>query len=155
MRVQRIRDRRSFVVALLALVLGLSEAEALRAQAPPGFRLIVPIANPATKIRRADAAAFFLGKAVRWGHGAQAAPVDQSMTSSIRARFSDKVLGQPIVAIRTYWQQQMFSGSLKPPPVKTSDDEVIAFVAADPGAVGYVADTAVLPATVKELALID
>lgn len=148
------RDRRSVLVALLGLALGLAGAATLRAQTV-GFKIIVPIANPATKIRRADAAAFFLRKAVRWGHGPAALPVDQSMTSAIRARFSDKVLGQPLVAVRTYWQQQMFSGTLKPPPVKTSDEDVIAFVAADPGAVGYVADTVTLPATVKELAVID
>jgi ABC-type phosphate transport system substrate-binding protein len=154
MRDPRIQDRRSFLTVLLGAALALTAAPALRAQSA-GFRIIVPIANPATKIRRADAAAFFLRKAVRWGHGAAAVPVDQSMTSAIRARFSDRVLGQPIVAIRTYWQQQMFSGTLKPPPVKTTDDEVIAFVAADPGAVGYVSDTATLPATVKELTVID
>jgi ABC-type phosphate transport system substrate-binding protein len=154
MRDPRIQDRRSVVKVLLGVALALTGAAELRGQAA-GFKLIVPIANPATKIRRADAAAFFLRKAVRWGHGATAVPVDQSMTSAIRSRFSDRILGQPIVAMRTYWQQQMFSGTLKPPPVKTSDDEVIAFVAADPGAVGYVSDTATLPATVKELIVID
>ena len=154
MRDPRIQDRRSFVTALLGVALTMAGAAQLRAEAG-GFKIIVPIANPATKIRRADAAAFFLRKVVRWGHGPTAVPVDQSMTSAIRSRFSDRILGQPIVAMRTYWQQQMFSGTLKPPPVKTSDDEVIAFVAADPGAVGYVSDTATLPATVKELTVID
>ncbi len=149
----RTYERRVVVLSLLA-ALGLAGAATLRAQAT-GFKIIVPIANPATKIRRADAAAFFLRKAVRWGHGPTAVPVDQSMTSAIRSRFSDKVLGQPIVAVRTYWQQQMFSGALKPPPVKTSDEDVIAFVAAEPGAVGYVSDAATLPATVKELTIID
>jgi hypothetical protein len=33
--------------------------------------------------------------------------------------------------------------------VKQSDDEVIAFVAATPGAIGYVADSTSIPATVK------
>jgi ABC-type phosphate transport system substrate-binding protein len=146
--------RSRLLVAVLSVAGGLCLVPAAVGQ-DAGFKLIVPIANPATKIRRADAAAFFMRKAVRWGHGPIAAPVDQSMTSDVRARFSDKVLGQPIVAIRTYWQQQMFSGALRPPPVKTTDGDVIAFVAADPGAVGYVSPSTTLPASVKELALID
>ena len=146
-------ERRARLLAALCLGLGLVAGASAQTQA--GFKLIVPIANPATKIRRADAAAFFLRKAQRWGQGAVVVPVDQSMTSAIRARFSDKVLGQPIVAVRTYWQQQIFSGGQQPPPVKTTDEEVIAFVAADQGAVGYVSESAVLPATVKELTLID
>ncbi len=146
--------RRAGTLTALALVLGLAGSLLAQTQGA-GFKIIVPIANPATKIRRGDAAAFFLKKAQRWGHGPTAAPVDQSMTSPLRARFSDKVLGQPIMAVRTYWQQQLFSSALQPPPVKTSDEDVIAFVAADPGAVGYVSESATLPATVKELALID
>ena len=55
-----------------------------------------------------------------------------------------------------YWQKQMFSSSaLRPPPVKGSDADVIAFVAKTAGAVGYVSAGASLPPDVKTLALID
>ena len=41
-------------------------------------------------------------------------------------------------AVANYWQRQIFSGRGTPPPIKESDAEVIAFVAANPGAIGYV-----------------
>jgi hypothetical protein len=48
------------------------------------------------------------------------------------------VLGRSVGAVETFWQQQIFSGKEVPPPVKASDDDVIAFVKANAGAIGYV-----------------
>ena len=50
-----------------------------------------------------------------------------------------------ISAIESYWRQQIYSGRGVPPPVKATDADVVAFVAANPGGIGYVsaaADTA-------------
>ena len=52
------------------------------------------------------------------------------------------VLGKTVSAVKSYWQQQIFAGREVPPVEKTSDAEVIAFVKANRGAVGYVSDTA-------------
>jgi len=55
-----------------------------------------------------------------------------------------------------YWQKQMFAANpLRPPAVKGSDAEVIAFVAKTEGAVGYVSKATTLPPGVKALAVID
>jgi ABC-type phosphate transport system substrate-binding protein len=58
--------------------------------------------------------------------------------SSARAAFSKSVLGRGVAAVESYWQQQIFSGKDVPPPTKASDDEVVAFVKANAGAIGYV-----------------
>jgi hypothetical protein len=42
-----------------------------------------------------------------------------------------------------------------PPPVKSSDAEVLAFVAGMPGAIGYVSVGATIPPNVKVLAVTD
>jgi hypothetical protein len=42
-------------------------------------------------------------------------------------------------SVRQYWQQEIFSGRGTPPPVRASDLEVAEYVAANPGAIGYVA----------------
>ena len=69
-------------------------------------------------------------KATRWGGGATAVPVDQSGTSPVRNAFSESVLGMPVATAVQYWQKQMFAANpLRPPAVKGSDAEVIAFVA--------------------------
>jgi len=44
---------------------------------------------------------------------------------------------------------------LRPPAVRGSDAEVIAFVAKTEGAVGYVSKTATLPPVVRTIAVID
>ena len=79
------------------------------------------------------------------GPGA-AVPVDQSGTSAVRKAFSEAVLGMPVATAVQYWQKQMFrTNPLRPPAVKGSDAEVIAFVAKTEGAVGYVSKAAALP----------
>ena len=44
------------------------------------------------------------------------------------------VVGRPM----SFWQQQIFAGKDVPPDTKASDADVIAFVSATPGAIGYV-----------------
>jgi hypothetical protein len=52
-----------------------------------------------TGVRRADLAAVFLKKAVRWGDGSPANPVDQSGTSPVRKGFSEAVLHMPVMTV--------------------------------------------------------
>jgi ABC-type phosphate transport system substrate-binding protein len=67
-----------------------------------------------------------------------AAPVYQVKAAAPRIVFDKTVLGKSVAAVETYWQQQIFSGKDVPPPAKGSDDDVIAFVKATPGGIGYV-----------------
>jgi len=41
-----------------------------------------------------------------------------------------------------------------PPPVKQTDQDVLAFVAATPGAIGYVSTSIPLPEGVREIAIV-
>ena len=64
-------------------------------------------------------------------------PVDQSAGSPVRSAFTRAVLsvegmGQ-ISAVQNFWLQQVYSGRSTPPPVKATDAEILAFVAANPG----------------------
>jgi ABC-type phosphate transport system substrate-binding protein len=139
---------------------GLAMALVLAA-APPSAAAddFVVIVNPSVagvNVRRADLGAVFLRKATRWGSGATAVPVDQSGTSPVRNAFSQAVLAMPAATAVQYWQKQMFGvNPVRPPVVKGSDAEVIAFVAKTEGAVGYVSKAAVLPPGVKAIAVIE
>lgn len=117
----------------------------------PGYRLIVNAANPLATLRREDAAKLFLERNAVWKHGPPADPVDQSATSPVRQGFSTEVLGQPVAGIENYWRKRMLERREAPPKVKTSDDEVIAYVAKSPGGIGYVSAAANLPPSVKEI----
>jgi|SRR5437762_2204689 len=127
------------------------------AQATDSFEVIANSSVAGTNVRRADLAAVFLKKAVRWGDGTPANPVDQSGTSPVRKGFSEGVLRMPVMAVVQYWGRQLVSmaASVRPPTVKASDDEVVAYVSKTTGAVGYVASGRVLPPGVKAVAVID
>jgi ABC-type phosphate transport system substrate-binding protein len=143
------RPRLLLAAALLLVAASLSRAA-------DDFVVIVHPSVAGQSIRRSSLAALFLRQATRWGDQGPATPVDQSGTSSVRKAFSDAVLGMPVAAALQYWQKQMFSQSpLRPPAVKGSDAEVIAFVAKTDGAVGYVSRSAVLPPGVKAVAVIE
>jgi hypothetical protein len=61
-----------------------------------------------------------------------------------------------VTAFLQYWRKQMFqTNPLRPPAVKGSDAEGIAFVAKTAGAVGYVSRAATLPPEVRAVTLID
>ena len=47
--------------------------------------------------------------------------------------------------VQTFWQQQVYSGRSTPPVIKVSDAEVVAFVAANREAIGYVSAEAATP----------
>jgi hypothetical protein len=46
--------------------------------------------------------------------------------------------------VKAYWQQRIFSGRDVPPPEFATDQEVVAYVLAHEGAVGYVSPGAEL-----------
>lgn len=117
-------------------------AIALCAMAAPAaaqdYKVIVNSANSTSDLPAAVASKIFLKETTKFPNGTAATPVDLNKASAVRAAFSKAVIGRPVSAVETYWQQQIFSGKDVPPSAKASDDEVIAFVKANPGAIGYV-----------------
>ena len=127
------------------------------AQATDSFVVVVNASVAGTTVHRTDLAAVFLKKAVRWGDGSPANPVDQSGTSPVRKGFSETVLHMPVMAVVQYWGKELTSmaNSLRPPTVKASDDEVLVYVAKTSGAVGYVSGGTALPPGVKAITVVD
>lgn len=147
--------RRRRVFALLAAIplwaLASCRVAAARASEPE-FRLIVHPSNPAAALERSFVTDAFLKKVTRWGDGESIRPVDLRPDSPVRRRFSEAVLKRSVGAVRSYWQQRIFSGRDVPPPELDSDDAVVAYVARTPGGMGYVSGAAKLTG-VKELGL--
>jgi ABC-type phosphate transport system substrate-binding protein len=134
------------------LLLGGVSSSALAEEAAPDFRLIVHPSNPQRVVERSFVADAFLKKTTRWDGGETIRPVDLRANATPRKIFTERVLKRSVGAVRSYWQQRIFSGRDVPPPELDSDDEVLAFVAKYPGAVGYVSGAAKLKG-VKELAV--
>lgn len=122
---------------------------------PPRFVVIVHPANALASVARKQLADLFLKKVTRWRDGTAVHPVEPPETSLARAYFlSDVMGGKSAFAMKLFWNKRVLSGREVPPVQKESDEEVVAFVRATPGAVGYIV-TAAPPAGVKVLKLTD
>lgn len=126
------RILKSAAMGAFALVIAAAPAAA------QDFKVVVNSGNSTSELSADLAAKLFLKQSTKFPNGTAAQPVDLAKASAVRVAFSKTVLGRPVGAIETYWQQQIFSGKDVPPAVKASDDDVIAYVKANPGAIGYV-----------------
>lgn len=125
-----------FLAATLAL--GLGGAPAASGANGSGYVVVVNPANPATGLTKAEVARFFLKKVTAWPDGKPVAAVDQARTAAVRQEFSLDVHQKDADAISAHWQVLVFSGRDVPPRIIRSDDEVLAFVRLNVGAIGYV-----------------
>jgi ABC-type phosphate transport system substrate-binding protein len=122
--------RRTFIVMFVLASTGASTAEELR------FKVIVHPDNPSTTLSRDALRDAYLKKATEW-HGATIRPIDLSTRFPAREQFTLSVIRKSPSQLRTYWNQQVFSGKGVPPPEVDSPADVISYVLANRGAVGY------------------
>ncbi len=134
------RALRACQLALLALAVAATSGAARAQEA--GFVVIVNSSNPVSSMSRTDVARRFLKQTTTWPNGARVEPVDQSKSSPVRAAFSRQVLGRSMASVESYWLQAVFSGREVPPPERSSDADVVAFVRSVPNAIGYVSAVA-------------
>jgi ABC-type phosphate transport system substrate-binding protein len=141
---------RSVVIGFVAVcIAGVAGANALDVS----YKVIVNAKVGGRAVPKDVLAQVYLGQANRWGNGTPIAAVDLSTTSLVRKAFSEEILGMPVDAVKNLWLKKLSSGGARPLLSKSSDAEVIAFVAAQPGGVGYVSSTVPLPATVVEVSI--
>jgi ABC-type phosphate transport system substrate-binding protein len=143
--------RTSFVILLVAALAVLQIPGATAAQS---FKVIVHPGVEGTDISREILSSIFLKEVARWGGGGPVQPVDQSMRSAVRAAFSEAVFHKPVDGMAMFWADKIRKG-IAPPPVKSTDEDVISYVAANEGAIGYVSPGTVVPPNVKALTVIN
>jgi len=128
--------RRRALIELVAVATSLVWTAPAAGEAAPGFIIVAHPGVPAVDQKFvADA---FLKKITRWPSGEPIRAVDLRFGAPARASFSDLVLRRSVFAVRSYWQQRIFTGRGVPPPELDSDEAVLRHVRAHPGAVGYV-----------------
>jgi hypothetical protein len=141
------RARRSYAVSalVLGLVLGLVVAGRVAdASEVAELKMIVHPSNSARAVDKGFLSDAFLKKVTRWPSGETIRPLDQRPDTAVRRSFTRGILKRTVAAVRSYWQQRIFSGRDVPPPELDSDESVIAYVERTPGAVGYVSGAAKL-----------
>ena len=115
------------------------------------FVVVVHESNPITSVRGDELSKMFLKKITVWRTKQPVVVVDQAETTKIRQQFCRDVHHRDLQSVQGYWQTQIFSGRAVPPQQRAGDSEVLAFVAGNPNAVGYVSAGATLPPGVKVL----
>ena len=142
--------RNCTLLSLIATIGVLSSPLAAQAQ---DFTVIVNASNPVSSLPMDDVAKLFLKKTVAWESGKPAAPVELPAAAKAREAFARTVLNKSIAQVKSYWQQQIFSGRDVPPPEKQTESDVVAFVRSNPGAIGYVSKGADIGRGVKALSV--
>lgn len=142
---------RKVVSSVLGLVL-VAGVGVCAGEASAAFKVIVNPSVAGRAVPREVLAQVYLGTVARWGNGTSISAVDLSSTSPVRLAFTEQVLGMPIDAVKYHWLRKIANGQ-RPPMSKSTDDDVIAFVAGQPGGVGYVSANTPVPPTVHEVSV--
>ena len=129
---------KKYVTILATLVLCM----AVRTASAQEIKIVANSAVGVSDITTDLASKIFLKQAAKFADGSPATPIYQAKTTPARIAFDKVVLGKTVAAVETFWQGQIFSGKDTPPASKASDDDVIAFVKATPGGIGYVSGAA-------------
>ena len=104
--------------------------------------VIVNSGNSAA-IDEGDISRIFLGKVKNFSSGEKVTLINLEYNQPTREEFEQKVLNKSASQVKAYWSKLMFSGKGKPPKELATDKDILAFVAANPGAIGYVAEGSV------------
>jgi ABC-type phosphate transport system substrate-binding protein len=135
-------------IFLLALSFVLIAATDAFAAAP---KVVVNASNSIPTITKTKVADLFLKRVTRWENGRAVTPVDLSEKSAVRGAFCKELLGKEVAWVKSYWQKMIFSGRATPPAELSSEAEVLDYIRNNADAIGYVSDTATLPAGVRVL----
>lgn len=126
---------------LVLLLTGLGLLAALPAAAE-----LVVVVNPKSgveRLNRDEVINIFLGRYRQLPSGITAQPVDLPATQPEKALMYHLLVGKDLDQIASYWSRLVFSGRTSPPVQASSTEEVLRYVAANRGAVGYVERTRV------------
>jgi ABC-type phosphate transport system substrate-binding protein len=139
------------LIISLIVIAALAMTSSVVGAAEPEFKVVVNTANNTASISKTQLSRCFMKQTNTWINGQAVMPVDQSPASPVRAAFSAAIHDRDVNAVKSFWQRQIFSGRGVPPPEKASDSEVLAFVRANPGGIGYVSAGAQIGENVKIL----
>jgi ABC-type phosphate transport system substrate-binding protein len=122
------------LLLLLALVTPQDRVSAQQSS----FVVVVNAANSVQSLKADQVSKYFLKKVGQWDGGIRVLPVELSETLAARQEFTKSVHKKPLSAVKSFWQQQVFSGR---------------DVRANPGAIGYVSSAATLGSGIKTVTI--
>lgn len=122
------------VLSLLLLLTGLLAGGLARAD----LVVVVNARSGVAVMTRNEVVNIFFGRYRQFFNGLEAQPVDLLDAHPDRVRFYQALVGKDLSDINAYWSRQVFSGRMQAPPRVASSEEVLKWVAAHPGGIGFV-----------------
>ncbi len=126
-------------LGVIALLVTAVVAAPLRAEVEeaPAIAVIVGQGSFVTQVSLDDLRELYLRRRRLWPNGSRAIPINLPPNHPVRERFSTAVLGRSAQGLVAYWNARYFEG-ITPPTVLSSPAAVRAYLAVEPGAIGYV-----------------
>ena len=123
----------------LSLLLGVAIDPGAGAGEPQPTRLAVVVGkeSPLREVTLDTLRDVYLRRQRLWPDGTRVMPVNLPADSPERRRFSQRVLGRQPSELLDYWNRLYFDG-IRPPLVLRTPEAILAYLATEPGAVGYV-----------------
>lgn len=102
------------------------------------LRVVVSKENKIASLTTDDLTRIFLGKKTLWDSGTRIVPVMPEEESPAGELFLSGTLKKSVSQFRAYWKRLLFSGGGAVPKVFRNHDQLLDFVARQPGAIGIV-----------------
>lgn len=119
---------------------GMGLAFVLLFGAAPAWADLVVVANAHGQfgqLTREEVINIYMGRYRRLADGSAAVPYDLEAASSERKAFYRRLLDKSLEEINAYWARLVFSGRTAPPGELAGPEQLLARIAADPHAIGY------------------
>ncbi len=127
------------ILACVALLPGPASAQGV----DRSLRVVVNKDNKVASMTTDDLTRVFLGKKTLWDSGTRIVPVMPEEESPTGELFLSGTLKKSVSQFRAYWKRLLFSGGGAVPKVFRNHDQLLDFVARQPGAIGIVEASAV------------
>lgn len=131
---------KKYSIALL-LIVSIAILSAFNtAPAKDSIIVIINNDNPITRLTTSEAKLYYLRKLKsRWpGINKNIRPVDRKTKCAERNAFYESILKMEDKAVDSYFAKRQFQNAERAPEKMTSDSEVIDYVSAEIGAIGYI-----------------
>lgn len=100
--------------------------------------VVVSTKNTISELSKKDIIALYTGRTKAFPDGELAKVLDYSDDQEIKADFYKILTNRSLAQISSYWARLSFTGRHTPPPQKESMLDVVAAIADNPQAIGYV-----------------
>src|SRR4051812_45894170 len=127
-----------WILRLCAITIAVLALASASIAGDDGYQVIVNPENPVDSVDRDFLRDAFLKKTLAWSDGESVRPIDLPSRYAARDRFTQEVVRKSPAQLKSYWNQQIFSGKGVPPPEAGSVADVLVYVLGHKGAVGYV-----------------